>query len=128
MGLFDRFKKARPEATRPRADEPRGDEESTPVDDGAAAPTTGADEVVGAADADDPDVHPKEAPRDRAEKGPFDVDEDAPTTHRLDLGALSVPVIDGMQIRLETEDRTDRVLAVTMVHDKGGMQLQVFAA
>ncbi|GAA4508032.1 DUF3710 domain-containing protein [Brevibacterium yomogidense] len=127
MGLFDRFKKARPESSAPRADEPSGDEESTSVD-AAVASASGADEAAGAADADDLDVHPKEAPRDRAEKGPFDVDEEAPQTHRLDLGALSVPVIDGMQIRLETEDKTDRVLAVTMVHDKGGMQLQVFAA
>lgn len=127
MGLFDRFKKARPEAAGPRADEPQRDDESTTPDDATAASATGAVDAD-AADADDLDVHPKEAPRDRAEKGPFDVDEDAPQTHRLDLGALSVPVIDGMQIRLETEDKTDRVLAVTMVHDKGGMQLQVFAA
>lgn len=127
MGLFDRFKKARPELTGPRSDETHGDEELASVDESAAT-AIGADEATADVDTDDLDVHPKEAPRDRAEHGPFDVDEDAPETHRLNLGALSVPVIDGMQIRLETEDKTDRVLAVTMVHDKGGMQLQVFAA
>ncbi len=123
MGLFDRFKKARPEAAAPDADWA-----SEAVED-VGVPAEAVDTAADAAGEDDEFVvDPKEGPRDRAEKGPFDVDDEVPDRHRLKMGALSVPVLDGMQIRLETEDKTDRVLGVTMVHGKAAMQLQVFAA
>ncbi|HLS34425.1 MAG TPA: DUF3710 domain-containing protein [Brevibacterium sp.] len=121
MGLFDRFKKARPDTTTPDADQAPGAPDGT-------AEGEDVDEATAPVEDDDLDVDPKEAPRDRAEKGPFDVDDDVPERHRLSMGALAVPVLDGMQIRLETEDGTDRVLGVTMVHGKAAMQLQVFAA
>lgn len=69
----------------------------------------------------------KSAPYDRAEKGPFDAAEDYPEINRLDLGALKVPVVDGMQVRLDTDDDSQRVLAVTLIHEGGGIQLQAFA-
>ncbi|SMY12594.1 DUF3710 domain-containing protein [Brevibacterium jeotgali] len=123
MGLFDRFKKERPDVTSADADDvPDVTEDvDAPGDADAASADAPAedDEIV---------VDPKEAPRDRAEAGPFDVDDAVPERHRLTMGALAVPVLDGMQIRLETEDKTDRVLGVTMVHGKAAMQLQVFAA
>lgn len=123
MGLFDRFRKARP------ADAPASDEDATALDPQLDDDTEDAAEESNAPDADlDDDAHPKEAPRDRAENGPFDVDEHVPEAHRLDLGPLAVPVLDGMQIRLETEDGSDRILAVTLMHNKGAMQLQIFAA
>lgn len=123
MGLFDRFKKERPDVTSADADEASDAAEDTDV------PEDGVDTGAAAAVEDDEFVvDPKEAPRDRAEKGPFDVDDTVPDRHRLKMGALAVPVLDGMQIRLETEDKTDRVLGVTMVHGKAAMQLQVFAA
>lgn len=69
----------------------------------------------------------KSAPYDRSEKGPFDAAEDPPELNRLDLGALKVPVVDGMQVRLDTDDESERVLAVTLIHEGGGVQLQAFA-
>lgn len=69
----------------------------------------------------------KSAPYDRSEKGPFDASEDCPELNRLDLGALKVPVVDGMQVRLDTDDDSQRVLAVTLIHEGGGIQLQAFA-
>ncbi|MDN5656070.1 DUF3710 domain-containing protein [Brevibacterium sandarakinum] len=69
----------------------------------------------------------KSAPYDRSEKGPFDAGEDFPELNRLDLGALKVPVVDGMQVRLDTDDDSQRVLAVTLIHEGGGIQLQAFA-
>ena len=69
----------------------------------------------------------KSAPFDRSEKGPFDISEEYPEHDRLDLGALKVPVVDGMQVRLDTDDDSQRVLAVTLIHDGGGIQLQAFA-
>ncbi|HJA37930.1 MAG TPA: DUF3710 domain-containing protein [Candidatus Brevibacterium intestinigallinarum] len=118
MGLFDRFKKDRPLPAHEEAPETE------------AAPDA-LDEPAEPAPADlddDADIHPKEAPRDRSENGPFDAAEDAPERHRLNLGPVAVPVIDGMQIRLETEQDSDRILAVTMIHSGGAMQLQAFAA
>ncbi|MGO1398110.1 MAG: DUF3710 domain-containing protein [Brevibacterium yomogidense] len=123
MGLFDRFKKKRPDASSVVADDATDVAEDVDVPQDAADPSAEApvedDEFV---------VDPKEAPRDRTEKGPFDVDDSVPDRHRLKMGALAVPVLDGMQIRLETEEKSDRVLGVTMVHGKAAMQLQVFAA
>lgn len=69
----------------------------------------------------------KSAPFDRSEKGPFDAAEEFPELNRLDLGALKVPVVDGMQVRLDTDDDSQRVLAVTLIHEGGGIQLQAFA-
>ena len=121
MGLFDRFKKDR---SAPDADEAR-DVDAQDVEDVEDQ----SEEVESQTDADDdPDIDPKEAPRDRSEKGPFDADEEVPEAHRLELGPLAVPVLDGMQIRLETEKDSDRILGVSMVHGGGAMQLQVFAA
>ncbi|GAA2106375.1 DUF3710 domain-containing protein [Brevibacterium salitolerans] len=133
MGLFDLFRKSSDPAAS------GGSEDALPEDADArsAAQPSAADEEApaeaeaasGAAAPDDewaPD--PKEGPRDRAENGPFDAAEAVPERNRLDLGAVAVPVIDGMQIRLETEGKTDRILAVTLVNGKAAMQLQVFAA
>lgn len=78
-------------------------------------------------DDSDEEILAKSAPLDRATKGPFDSSEDFPELNRLDLGALKVPVVDGMQVRLDTDDDSERVLAVTLIHDGGGVQLQVFA-
>lgn len=78
-------------------------------------------------DADEEALLEKSAPFDRAEKGPFDISEDHPELNRLDLGALRVPVVDGMQVRLDTDDDSKRVLAVTLIHEGGGVQLQAFA-
>ncbi|MBR7503084.1 DUF3710 domain-containing protein, partial [Mycobacterium tuberculosis] len=55
-------------------------------------------------DLDEDAMLEKSAPFDRSEKGPFDAAEDYPELNRLDLGALKVPVVDGMQIRLDTDD------------------------
>lgn len=69
----------------------------------------------------------KSAPYDRGANGPFDAAEDYPELNRLDLGALKVPVVDGMQVRLDTDDDSQRVLAVSLIHEGGGIQLQAFA-
>jgi hypothetical protein len=63
-----------------------------------------------------------------ATKGPFD-ERDAPAddVNRVDLGALQVPVIDGMDVRLEINE-AQQVIAVTMAGPDGHMQLGVFAA
>ena len=138
MGLFSRFKKSTPT----NEDDARADEEFTDDDelDAQDADTDTedadtADDDVDEADASESDddideeeaLLEKSAPFDRSEKGPFDISEEYPEHDRLDLGALKVPVVDGMQVRLDTDDDSQRVLAVTLIHDGGGIQLQAFA-
>jgi hypothetical protein len=60
--------------------------------------------------------------------GPFD-ERDAPEDElpRIDLGALRVPVREGMDVRLEV-DEAQQVIAVTLAAPSGTMQLGAFAA
>ncbi|WP_181273364.1 DUF3710 domain-containing protein [Brevibacterium oceani] len=149
MGLFSRFKKSTPHTDDDVVtdDELGGDEdtvaEAADRDEADDDPSdTESDEAAIAADASDEDsdgedsddelddedaLLEKSAPFDRSEKGPFDISEDYPEHDRLDLGALKVPVVDGMQVRLDTDDDSQRVLAVTLIHEGGGIQLQAFA-
>ncbi|MEE1620103.1 DUF3710 domain-containing protein [Zafaria sp. Z1313] len=62
--------------------------------------------------------------------GPFDAEsEDAPARDGyVDLGALLIEPIEGMNLRLEVEDATKRVVAVALELDGSRLQLQVFAA
>jgi hypothetical protein len=63
-----------------------------------------------------------------ATTGPFDV-RDAPAdgVSRVNLGALSVPVHRGLELRLEV-NAMQQVVAATIVGPHGHMQLGVFAA
>lgn len=63
---------------------------------------------------------------DRA-AGPWDVDElEDPYEGRVDLGALLVPVVPGMQMKLEMAD--GQVIAATVMAGQSAVQLQAFAA
>ncbi|RIK13364.1 MAG: DUF3710 domain-containing protein [Acidobacteria bacterium] len=65
---------------------------------------------------------------DRAGDGPYDVSEWPDLDGRLDLGALRLPVAAGMQMRLDIEQGTGRVVGVTLGFGASQAQLQVFAA
>lgn len=60
--------------------------------------------------------------------GPYD-ERDAPDddVQRVDLGALQLPVIDGLDVRLDL-DEGQNVISATLAGDDGTMQLGVFAA
>jgi len=141
MGLFSRFKKSTPTDDDVRADDELTDDDELDAQDADTEAADRADDdadddeaesAAEAAESDD-DIDEEEAlleksaPFDRSEKGPFDISEEYPEHDRLDLGALKVPVVDGMQVRLDTDDDSQRVLAVTLIHDGGGIQLQAFA-
>jgi hypothetical protein len=76
----------------------------------------------------------KELPQDESDappvlarpQGPWD-SEDAPVGERLDLGALQVTVLPGVEVRLEVSPE-GQVVAVTFVHGDSTAQLNVFAA
>lgn len=71
---------------------------------------------------------PGEAAEEAPPSGPYDeshLDDGRP---RVDLGALRVPPRPGMELRLEVEDATKRVVAATIGLNGSTVQLQAFAA
>ncbi|GAA1363194.1 DUF3710 domain-containing protein [Arthrobacter rhombi] len=62
------------------------------------------------------------------EQGPFDIDDAPDHEHYIDLGALKVEPVEGMQLRLEVEEGSQRVIAAALELDGSRLQLQVFAA
>ncbi|WP_077488672.1 DUF3710 domain-containing protein [Sinomonas mesophila] len=64
----------------------------------------------------------------RAQRGPFDASEASTDTGYVDLGSILVRPTEGLQLRLELEEATQRVVAVTMDLSGSSLQLQAFAA
>lgn len=64
----------------------------------------------------------------RRPTGPFDVSEIENRDGYVDLGALLIAPSEGLQLRLEVEEATQRVVAVTMDLQGSSLQLQAFAA
>jgi len=59
--------------------------------------------------------------------GPWDVSDVDDEVMRLDFGALKVPAIDGMEVRVDVDD-AGAVAAVAVALDDSVLQLQAFAA
>lgn len=78
-----------------------------------------------AADGDD---YAKSYPADRSERGPLDDQEAGSVKPAIDLGSLRVEPRRGMQMRLEVEKASSRVVAVTFEIDGSTLQVQPFAA
>lgn len=113
MGLFD-FLRQRDDEERVKADELviEGEERETETED----------------DEPDPELLVKSAPADRAERGPFDASE-APEQERVvDLGSIRIPARDGLGLRLEVEEKSQRLVAVALDYRGSTMQVQAFAA
>ena len=92
--------------------------------DQGVEPDQGADPVLGV----EPDGYeePDSGPVDK--HGPFDRAEVNGLDGRLDLGALWVTGIEGMELRLEVEQESQNVVGVTAVLGESAVQLQAFAA
>ncbi len=61
-------------------------------------------------------------------QGPWDVSEAPIADGLVDLGALRLPGRDGMELRLEVEEESGRVIAATIQLGESAVQLQAFAA
>ncbi|MHA7281237.1 DUF3710 domain-containing protein [Arthrobacter sp. MDT2-2] len=109
------------EAESPETESPETPASADAVGGGPAAASAGRAQAV-------PAGHVSTADYDRAALGPFDVSEKDTDTGYIDLGALRIHAAEGLQLRLEVEERSKRVIAVTL--DLGGstLQLQAFAA
>jgi hypothetical protein len=99
------------------------------------ASPTDVDATLGEETEDAP-VRPEPAPGepgvdrdwDRAGDGPYDVSEWPQLDGRVDLGALRLPAVTGMQMRLDIEQGTGRVVGATVTFGASQAQVQVFAA
>lgn len=109
MGLFDRLR---------QRDEDSIKAERLELDD----------DVTSAEPDDDDELEvAKEAPADREIAGPFD-EREAPERSYIDFGALRVPAVDGMGIRVEFHETTRAVVGVAIDVDGSSLQVQAFAA
>jgi hypothetical protein len=108
--VFGRGRKAKQEQlTEQGAAQEAGAQEA--VVEGAGSPAAGGTKTVG-----------------RAMTGPFDVSEIEDQDGYVDLGALLIAPSEGLQLRLEVEEATQRVVAVTLDLEGSSLQLQAFAA
>ncbi|WP_205879361.1 DUF3710 domain-containing protein [Leucobacter triazinivorans] len=70
----------------------------------------------------------KSAPEDRADAGPFDASEVPAMRPYVDLGGIKVAPREGLQLRLEVDERANRVVAVSLEYAESLLQVQAFAA
>lgn len=62
------------------------------------------------------------------ENGPFDITEQRTGSSYIDLGGLMVKSNPGLNLRLEADQKTQQVIAVTLQLGEGTLQVQAFAA
>lgn len=74
------------------------------------------------------EIAPKSAPADRAEAGPFDESEANPVRPYIDLGGVKILPREGLNLRLEVEEQTKRIVAVGLDFAGSTLQVQPFAA
>lgn len=70
----------------------------------------------------------KSAPEDRAENGPLDETEASAARPYVDLGGVKILPREGLQLRLEIEEGSQRVVAVGLDFEGSTLQVQPFAA
>lgn len=70
----------------------------------------------------------KSAPVDRAENGPLDESEANAVRPYVDLGGVKLVPREGLQLRLEIEEGSKRVVAVGIDYAGSTLQVQPFAA
>ena len=90
---------------------------------------SGAPDDTSGGDVSNDEQAAKAAPVDREANGPHDSSEvDVTDDGRLDLGALRIRGISGMELRLEVDEAADQVVGATAVVADSAVQLQAFAA
>jgi len=91
-----------------------------------------AEDAAQGVDADEPDetVEAAETPQTTIDRsaGPFDVSEVEGREGRVDIGALWLKGVPGMELRLEVDQNTQQVNAATAVIRDSALQVQAFAA
>ncbi len=70
----------------------------------------------------------KSAPVDRVTAGPFDSTEVINIRPSVDFGAISLPIHEDVTLKLEVEEASSRIVALTVEHQGSSLQLQAFSA
>lgn len=70
----------------------------------------------------------KSAPADRRSAGPLDVAEVQGVKPYVDFGSLRIPSRENLSMRLEVEESSQRIVAVSVDFGGSSLQLQAFAA
>ncbi|MFT4156899.1 MAG: DUF3710 domain-containing protein [Microbacterium sp.] len=70
----------------------------------------------------------KSAPENRATDGPLDESEAHPVRPYIDLGGIKILPREGLNLRLEVEEQTKRIVAVSLDYAESSLQVQPFAA
>ena len=70
----------------------------------------------------------KAAPEDRASAGPFDESEANAVRPYIDLGGIKILPREGLNLRLEVEEQSKRIVAVGLDYADSSLQVQPFAA
>jgi hypothetical protein len=70
----------------------------------------------------------KAAPLDRESAGPFDESEANAVRPYIDLGGIKILPREGLNLRLEVEEQTKRIVAVGLDYADSTLQVQPFAA
>nr|WP_194719832.1 DUF3710 domain-containing protein [Cellulosimicrobium arenosum] len=92
--------------------------------DDATDPGTGAAPDVGGTETSDATTD-----GDRASaRGPFDSTQVGERGPRVDLGAVWLPGVPGMELRMEVDKKTQRITGVAAAVGGSGLQIQAFAA
>ena len=135
MGLFSRRKRQEPEEIEglDALDSDSPEPGDAPEDEGAENEMDDGDDARSEDEPGDQDEADEadDAPRaDHLEDGPYDAydEADAPEEDRIDLGGLLVPTVDGMELRMEVDQRTSAVTGANLVIEGSSLQVQAFAA
>ena len=118
MGIFRRRGTADESAPGPVDDGPVADDAERPDDPDAEAGAAASEQAEPA----EPDLV-----ADRS-SGPWDLAERSDPDGYIDLGAIRLPAVEGVEIRLDVEEQTGSVTAATVVLGGSVVQLQAFAA
>ncbi|WP_136024241.1 DUF3710 domain-containing protein [Microbacterium sp. K27] len=70
----------------------------------------------------------KSTPLNRATDGPFDDSEANPVRPYIDLGGIKILPREGLNLRLEVEEQSKRIVAVGLDYADSSLQVQPFAA
>lgn len=101
-----------------------GDDSAAGAEGAAEQLDDGVDELSGPDEPGDPASDRTDGPYDAAEVD----DEDAAGPVRLDLGGVRVPVHEGVEVRLDVDQQSGQVVAVTVADGQSAVQISVFAA
>lgn len=77
-----------------------------------------------AADVDETKV----APADRADNGPYDASEVPSMRPYIDMGGIKIAPREGLKVRLDVDEKTKRIVAISLDYQGSTLQVQGFSA